>query len=89
MLADNGRSTDRLLYGDDPATVIAVGGNTLSRGLTLEGLVSSYFLRSSTAYSTRCCRWVAGSDTGPAMAICRGSGPPKQLAERLRVLRRR
>lgn len=50
VLADNGRSTDRLVYGSEPATVIAVGGNTLSRGLTLEGLVSSYFLRSSNAY---------------------------------------
>jgi hypothetical protein len=50
VLADNGRSTDRLVYGDEPATVIAVGGNTLSRGLTLEGLVSSYFLRSSNTY---------------------------------------
>jgi hypothetical protein len=28
---------------------IVVGGNTLSRGLTLEGLVSSWFLRDSTA----------------------------------------
>jgi hypothetical protein len=52
VLADNGRSTNRLVYGDDPATVIAVGGNTLSRGLTLEGLVSSYFLRSSTSYDS-------------------------------------
>ena len=52
MLADNGLSTDRLVYGDEPATVIAVGGNTLSRGLTLEGLVSSYFLRSSNTYDT-------------------------------------
>lgn len=52
VLADNGRSTDRLVYGDEPATVIAVGGNTLSRGLTLEGLVSSYFLRSSSQYDT-------------------------------------
>jgi hypothetical protein len=52
VLADNGRSTDRLVYDDEPATVIAVGGNTLSRGLTLEGLVSSYFLRSSGTYDT-------------------------------------
>ena len=52
VLADNGRSTDRLVYDDEPATVIAVGGNTLSRGLTLEGLVSSYFLRSSGNYDT-------------------------------------
>ena len=52
MLADNGLSTDRLVYSDEPATVIAVGGNTLSRGLTLEGLISSYFLRSSNTYDT-------------------------------------
>jgi hypothetical protein len=50
VVADNSRSTERLIFGDDPATVVAVGGNTLSRGLTLEGLVSSYFLRSSTMY---------------------------------------
>lgn len=52
VLADNGQSTDRLVYGDEPATVIAVGGNTLSRGLTLEGLVSSYFLRSANQYDS-------------------------------------
>jgi hypothetical protein len=52
VLADNGQSVDRLVYSDEPATVIAVGGNTLSRGLTLEGLVSSYFLRSSGTYDT-------------------------------------
>ncbi|WP_323095744.1 Z1 domain-containing protein [Intrasporangium sp. YIM S08009] len=52
VLADNGLSTDRLVYNDEPATVIAVGGNTLSRGLTLEGLVSSFFLRSSNTYDT-------------------------------------
>ena len=50
---DNGRSDDRLSYPDDePQTVIAVGGGTLSRGLTLEGLVVSYFLRTSNAYDT-------------------------------------
>lgn len=32
--------------------VIAVGGNALSRGLTLEGLSTSYFLRNSRAYDT-------------------------------------
>lgn len=52
VLADNGRSADRLVYEDEPATVIAVGGNTLSRGLTLEGLVSSFFLRSSSQYDS-------------------------------------
>lgn len=52
VLADNGVSTDRLVYGDEPATVIAVGGNTLSRGLTLEGLISSFFLRNTTMYDS-------------------------------------
>ena len=32
--------------------IIAVGGNSLSRGLTLEGLSTSYFLRNSKAYDT-------------------------------------
>ncbi|MEJ6543543.1 Z1 domain-containing protein [Brachybacterium paraconglomeratum] len=50
---DNGLSDDRLVYTDEePQTVIAVGGGTLSRGLTLEGLVVSYFLRSSNTYDT-------------------------------------
>ncbi len=33
-------------------SVIAVGGNKLSRGLTLEGLSTSYFLRASRFYDT-------------------------------------
>lgn len=50
---DNGASDDRLVYDPNtPQTVIAVGGGTLSRGLTLEGLVVSYFLRSSNTYDT-------------------------------------
>lgn len=50
---DNGASDDRLVYEPSkPQTVIAVGGGTLSRGLTLEGLVVSYFLRSSSTYDT-------------------------------------
>ena len=50
---DNGESNDRLAYPDgEPQRVIAVGGGTLSRGLTLEGLVVSDFLRSSNAYDT-------------------------------------
>lgn len=50
---DNGQSDDRLTYPDDePQLVIAIGGGTLSRGLTLEGLVVSYFLRASNTYDT-------------------------------------
>lgn len=52
VVADNSQSSERLLYADDPATVIAVGGNTLSRGLTLYGLVSSYFLRGAASYDS-------------------------------------
>lgn len=39
-------------YRSDRARVIAVGGDVLSRGLTLEGLVISYFRRKSVAYDT-------------------------------------
>lgn len=53
VIVDNGKSEDRLNYDDDcPRTVIAVGGGTLSRGLTLEGLVVSYFTRTSNTYDT-------------------------------------
>lgn len=52
VVVDNNSSTNRLVYSDDPATVIVVGGNTLSRGLTLEGLVCSFFLRNSTTFDS-------------------------------------
>jgi len=38
--------------GEHGVTVIAVGGFSLSRGLTLEGLMVSYFLRNSMMYDT-------------------------------------
>jgi len=52
VVVDNSKSLDRLKYGKSPVTAIAVGGNTLSRGLTLEGLVVSFFIRSASAYDT-------------------------------------
>lgn len=54
VLEVNGVSDDELKYKDYPdgRIVIAVGGDKLSRGLTLEGLSISYFLRSSTFYDT-------------------------------------
>jgi hypothetical protein len=55
VFIDNSESLDRLNYLDDDIErhpVILVGGNTLSRGLTLEGLISSYFLRTSNAYDS-------------------------------------
>lgn len=52
VVVENGMSDERLAYGDEAQAVIAVGGSTLSRGMTLEGLVTSYFLRTSANYDT-------------------------------------
>ncbi|MCG8926141.1 Z1 domain-containing protein [Lentzea sp. CC55] len=52
IVMDNSSSKDRLDYESGPVTAIAVGGNTLSRGLTLEGLAVSYFVRAVSAYDT-------------------------------------
>ena len=50
----NGSAKDALDYADHPLglSVIAVGGDKLSRGLTLEGLSISYFVRTSRMYDT-------------------------------------
>jgi len=50
----NGSAGDVLDYlkHDSGLNVIAVGGDKLSRGLTLEGLSVSYFLRASRMYDT-------------------------------------
>lgn len=53
VVIDNFRSPDRLVYSDaEPEVAVAVGGNTLSRGLTLEGLVVSFFVRTAKTYDT-------------------------------------
>ena len=59
VIVDNSKvdHVDRLTYSDIAAgqpsvTVIAIGGNTLSRGLTLEGLVCSYFARTARTYDS-------------------------------------
>jgi hypothetical protein len=51
----NSRSSESLDYeghNKNGMNVIAVGGFSLSRGLTLEGLMVSYFLRNSMMYDT-------------------------------------
>ena len=51
----NGQSPGTLNYHDhkdDGLNVVAVGGYSLSRGLTLEGLMVSYFMRNSVMYDT-------------------------------------
>lgn len=55
VLTINGRAKEALEYREHEAegrTVIAIGGDKLSRGLTLEGLSISYFLRTSRMYDT-------------------------------------
>lgn len=49
---ENGASDDRIDYSGQPKTYIVVGGSILARGLTLEGLMVSYFLRSASQYDT-------------------------------------
>lgn len=48
----NSGALDYRAYADTGLNVIAVGGNSLSRGLTLEGLTVSYFLRNTQMYDT-------------------------------------
>ena len=49
---ENGVSEDRIDYEGAPKTYIVVGGSILARGLTIEGLCVSYFLRTSSQYDT-------------------------------------
>jgi hypothetical protein len=55
MTVENSESelSDRLDFSaGEPVQSIVIGGNVLARGLTIEGLVCSYFIRSSTQYDT-------------------------------------
>ena len=53
VITDNSKSVERLSFDEkNPRVIVAVGGNTLSRGLTLEGLSVSYFVRTASAYDT-------------------------------------
>ena len=51
----NGSAKDALDYVENESTglkVIAIGGDKLARGLTLEGLTTSYFIRTTKMYDT-------------------------------------
>lgn len=49
----NSATGEVLDYEHDPSLkAVAIGGNRLSRGLTLEGLLTSYFIRPSATYDT-------------------------------------
>ena len=49
---ENGASDDRIDYTGTPKTYVVIGGSILARGLTLEGLMVSYFLRTANQYDT-------------------------------------
>jgi hypothetical protein len=49
----NSSNEDKLDYAKEPSMkVIAIGGNKLSRGLTLEGLMTTFYLRESKQFDT-------------------------------------
>ncbi len=52
VVVENSRSPIRLDYSAEGHPIVAIGGNTLSRGLTLVGLIVSYFVRTASAYDT-------------------------------------
>lgn len=55
MTVENSESefSERLNFnGGNPVHSIVIGGNVLARGLTIEGLVCSYFIRTSSQYDT-------------------------------------
>lgn len=49
---ENGAAVDRIDYSQPHRIYIVVGGSILARGLTLEGLMVSYFLRTANQYDT-------------------------------------
>lgn len=52
VVVANSQSEDSLDYESDRGTYVVVGGNVLSRGLTLEGLMVSFFVRRAGNYDT-------------------------------------
>lgn len=51
IILDNSTSDERLSFEENFKGIV-VGGNTLSRGLTIEGLTVSYFIRNSKMYDS-------------------------------------
>jgi hypothetical protein len=88
-------SLDYARHKDSGLRVIAIGGNSLSRGLTLEGLSTSYFFRNSQMYDTllQMGRWFGYRDghadlcrlwiSVRAFVICRK--PASQECRRIRI----
>lgn len=65
IIQEHSLSKFRIEYSTNaPRNIIAIGGNSLSRGFTLEGLNVSYFTRSAKAYDTlmQMARWFGYRD---------------------------
>lgn len=52
VVVENSLSDQRLEFGSEPRRYIVIGGNVLARGLTIDGLVVSFFLRAASQYDT-------------------------------------
>jgi hypothetical protein len=52
IAVENSDSESRLNFDEGPKKYIVVGGSVLARGLTIEGLSVSFFVRSSSQYDT-------------------------------------
>ena len=52
VMAINSYTGENLVYNKSPKKYIAIGGNRLSRGFTLEGLTINYFLRKTNTADT-------------------------------------
>ena len=79
IIVVNGSSASKLDYKSNPSLrVIAIGGLALSRGLTLEGLLVSYFYRNTATFDVlmQMGRWFGYR---PVMLICSKYGQVKQV----------
>ena len=50
IVVNSSKNSEKLIYGDEGNRIIAIGGIALSRGLTLEGLTTSYFYRNTCTF---------------------------------------
>ena len=52
VMVENWSSTERIDYSRPSQRYLVIGGNVLARGLTLNGLMVSFFMRTSSQYDT-------------------------------------
>lgn len=82
----NGDSDDVIDYTfSDESEIIAVGGNKLSRGITIEGLMISYYLRTPNAYDTamQMGRWFGYKKK--YLDLCRIYTKPQMVADFIHI----